>query len=91
LHERKRRIRKGEKRNLLLFMVSNFSSVRFHHCSVSEKAFRSPNEVFYFFALQVFIPKGAYNGQKLIKLVSKKTTARIIKTRPKVPEMTLVK
>jgi len=35
--------------------------------------------------LQVLNPNGAYNGQKLIKLVSIKTPARMSKTIPSVP------
>jgi hypothetical protein len=37
------------------------------------------------------MPKIAYKGQKLIRLVATKTPARINKTRPKVPEITLVR
>ena len=43
------------------------------------------------FVLQVEIPKGAYKGQKLIKLVAKKTPPKISKINPKVPEIVPVK
>lgn len=43
------------------------------------------------FFLQVLIPKGAYNGQKLIKLVKTKTPPKINSTKPKVPSITCVK
>jgi hypothetical protein len=46
---------------------------------------------FYFFEEQVDKPKIGYNGQKLIKLVSAKTAASIIRTKPSVPLTTLVK
>jgi hypothetical protein len=39
----------------------------------------------------VLIPKGRYAGQMLTRLVSKKTTAAINKTRPNVPERMFVK
>lgn len=39
----------------------------------------------YFLFLLVFIPRGKYSGQKLIKLVSKNTTARTNKIIPAVP------
>jgi hypothetical protein len=42
-----------------------------------------------FFA--VFIPKGRYNGQKLIKLVRMNTPAKISSTMPSTPVITLVK
>ncbi len=38
-----------------------------------------------FLTLQVLIPKGAYSGQKLMKLVKTKTAERTISTIPKVP------
>ena len=37
------------------------------------------------------MPNGAYNGQKLIKLVNRNTTLRIIKTKPSVPVIIFVK
>jgi hypothetical protein len=43
------------------------------------------------FDVKVLSQKGKYKGQKLMKLVSTKIPARIIKTNPKVPVMTLVK
>ncbi len=46
---------------------------------------------FIYFFLQVEIPKGRYKGQKLIKLVNKKTPPSTNKTIPNVPEITLVK
>jgi hypothetical protein len=45
----------------------------------------------YFLVEQVLIPKGAYNGQKLIKLVRIKTTANVISTIPHVPLTVSVK
>lgn len=42
---------------------------------------------FFYFDLQVEIPKGTYKGQKLIKLVAKKTPPKISKIKPKVPEI----
>ena len=44
-----------------------------------------------FFIVQVLIPKGAYNGQKLIKLVKRNTPARTNNTIPKVPVIVPVK
>lgn len=44
-----------------------------------------------YFVLQVEIPKGAYKGQKLMKLVAKKTPPKISKINPKVPEIVPVK
>ncbi len=35
---------------------------------------------------QVFIPTSAYNGQKLIRLVRRKTADKTISTMPRVPE-----
>jgi hypothetical protein len=40
---------------------------------------------------QVLIPKGAYKGQKLTKLVRVKTTANVISTMPHVPLTVSVK
>jgi hypothetical protein len=45
----------------------------------------------YFLAARVEMPKGRYKGQKLIKLVRRKTTAKMTKTSPKVPETVPVK
>jgi len=44
----------------------------------------------YFLALQVDMPKGAYNGQKLTTLVSKNIPDNTINTTPSVPEITSV-
>lgn len=44
-----------------------------------------------FFIGQVLIPKGAYKGQKLIKLVKRNTTASTNNTIPKVPVSVPVK
>lgn len=41
--------------------------------------------------LHVLILNGAYNGQKLIKLVNTNIPAKINKTIPKVPDITFVK
>lgn len=41
----------------------------------------------YPFLLQVDIPKGAYNGQKLTKPVNTKIAARTSNTIPQVPEI----
>lgn len=51
--------------------------------------FQSGRTLIYFFSFieQVLKPKGAYKGQKLIKLVITKTPARISKTVPRVPEI----
>ncbi len=46
---------------------------------------------FIYFFLRVEIPKGRYNGQKLMKLVNKKTPPSTNKIIPNVPEITLVK
>jgi hypothetical protein len=51
---------------------------------------RNINRVHSFF-LPVLIPKGKYNGQKLIRLVNTKTTARISKIIPNMPVTTFVK
>ena len=45
----------------------------------------------YFLILQVFIPNKVYNGQKLMKEVSKKTIPTINKRIPKVPVTVFVK
>lgn len=47
----------------------------------------------YFFSLieQVLIPNGKYKGQKLTKLVSKKTAAKTTSTIPNIPETIPVK
>jgi hypothetical protein len=45
----------------------------------------------YFLVEQVLMPKGAYKGQKLTKLVSVKTTANVISTMPHVPLTVSVK
>lgn len=44
-----------------------------------------------FLTPQVLIPKGAYKGQKLIKLVNKKTPANTKRTIPTVPVIIPVK
>lgn len=44
-----------------------------------------------FFIGHVLIPKGAYNGQKLIKLVKRNTPAKTNNTIPKVPVIVPVK
>jgi len=44
-----------------------------------------------YFLGQVLIPKGAYNGQKLIKEVAAKMMAKTPSTSPNVPEITFVK
>lgn len=49
------------------------------------------NIVIYFFTAQVLIPKGAYKGQKLMKLVRTNTADKPINTIPNVPEMMFVK
>ena len=41
-----------------------------------------------YFDLQVFMPNGAYKGQKLTKLVSRNTAANTSRTIPKVPVTT---
>ncbi len=41
--------------------------------------------------MHVLIPKGKYNGQKLIKLVSTNTLAKASNTIPNVPGITFVK
>ena len=46
---------------------------------------------YFSFIEQVFIPKGTYNGQKLIKLVRVKITAITNNTIPNVPEMFPIK
>lgn len=45
----------------------------------------------YSLVLQVFIPKGKYNGQKLIKEVSKNTAPNTSNTIPVVPDTVLVR
>lgn len=50
------------------------------------------SRLYYFESLgQVFIPKGTYNGQKLIKLVNTNTLASTNNTMPKAPEIILLK
>lgn len=46
---------------------------------------------YFCFILQVEIPKGRYNGQKLIKLVARKTPPKTSNIIPKVPEIVPVK
>jgi hypothetical protein len=45
----------------------------------------------YSFFAQVLNPKGAYSGQKLIKLVKINTAARTNKTIPQIPVIVFVK
>ena len=45
----------------------------------------------WFFTLHVLKPNGAYNGQKLTKLVRRNTAANTINTMPSVPVITFVK
>ncbi len=44
-----------------------------------------------YFLLHVLIPNGTYNGQKLIKLVNKKTPAKAINTIPRTPGIMFAK
>lgn len=46
---------------------------------------------FYFWILHVEIPKGAYSGQKLTTLVSRKIPAKTTKIIPNVPVITFPK
>lgn len=52
----------------------------------------SPSSTVYsFFFFEVLMPKGRYNGQKLINEVSKNTTAKMPNTIANVSEMVFVK
>jgi hypothetical protein len=50
-----------------------------------------PFYLIYSFFLPVLMPKGKYNGQKLIRLVSTRTTASTISIMPNTPVITCVK
>ena len=50
-----------------------------------------PTNNYFSFFVHVFIPKGTYNGQKLIKLVATNTIAMPKRTIPSVPEMIPIK
>jgi len=52
----------------------------------------SPSSTVYsFFFFEVLMPKGKYNGQKLMNDVSTNTTAKMPNTIANVPEITFVK